>query len=87
MTSSVRPAKWSRRDSPWLSLNSEDRLVQKTFAAHLHEVLGWDSGSRFPKKGRSPTPSTGFNHRFAQLSAAVNGEGVSNVALFRCGNN
>lgn len=24
-------------------INSEDRLVQQTFADHLHEVLGWDS--------------------------------------------
>src|SRR4029079_9341964 len=24
-------------------INSEDRLVQKTFANHLHDALGWDS--------------------------------------------
>jgi hypothetical protein len=24
-------------------INSEDRLVQKTFADHLHDVLGWES--------------------------------------------
>ena len=24
-------------------INSEDRLVQATFAKHLEEVLGWDS--------------------------------------------
>src|SRR5438105_3537454 len=24
-------------------INSEDRLVQRTFAEHLHDVLGWDS--------------------------------------------
>ena len=24
-------------------INSEDRLVQKTFAEHLHTVLGWES--------------------------------------------
>lgn len=24
-------------------INSEDRLVQKTFADHLYEVLGWES--------------------------------------------
>ena len=24
-------------------INSEDRLVQKTIADHLHHVLGWDS--------------------------------------------
>jgi len=23
--------------------NSEDRLVQATFAEHLHDVLGWES--------------------------------------------
>ncbi len=25
------------------SINSEDRLVQKTFADHLQNVLGWES--------------------------------------------
>lgn len=25
------------------NINGEDRLVQKTFADHLHDVLGWDS--------------------------------------------
>jgi type I restriction enzyme, R subunit len=24
-------------------INSEDRLVQQTFAEYLHDVLGWDS--------------------------------------------
>ena len=24
-------------------INSEDRLVQKTFADHLHDVHGWES--------------------------------------------
>jgi type I restriction enzyme R subunit len=24
-------------------INNEDRLVQQTFADHLHNVLGWDS--------------------------------------------
>ena len=24
-------------------INSEDRLVQKTFAEHLHDKLGWES--------------------------------------------
>ena len=24
-------------------LSNEDRLVQRTFADHLHDVLGWDS--------------------------------------------
>lgn len=24
-------------------INSEDRLVQQTFAAHLEKVLGWNS--------------------------------------------
>ena len=25
------------------TINSEDRLVQATFAEHLEQVLGWDS--------------------------------------------
>ena len=25
------------------NINSEDRLVQKTFADHLHDKLGWES--------------------------------------------
>jgi type I restriction enzyme, R subunit len=28
-------------------INSEDRLVQKTFTDHLHDVLGWESVSAF----------------------------------------
>ena len=24
-------------------VNTEDRLVQQTFAEHLHDVLGWES--------------------------------------------
>ena len=27
----------------YTDINSEDRLVQKTFAEHLENVLGWDS--------------------------------------------
>ena len=27
----------------YTDINSEDRLVQATFADHLHKVLGWDS--------------------------------------------
>jgi type I restriction enzyme R subunit len=28
-------------------INSEDRLVQKTFAEHLEKVLGWDRLRQF----------------------------------------
>src|SRR5687767_5702174 len=27
----------------YTDINSEDRLVQATFAAHLHDLLGWES--------------------------------------------
>ncbi len=27
----------------YTDINGEDRLVQKTFADHLHDVLGWES--------------------------------------------
>src|SRR5438552_2384437 len=27
----------------YTDINSEDRLVQATFAGHLHKVLGWES--------------------------------------------
>jgi type I restriction enzyme R subunit len=27
----------------YTSINSEDRLVQATFARHLHDALGWES--------------------------------------------
>ena len=27
----------------YTDINSEDRLVQKTFADHLEKALGWDS--------------------------------------------
>lgn len=26
-------------------INGEDRLVQQTFATHLRDTLGWDSGA------------------------------------------
>jgi len=36
-------------------INSEDRLVQQTFAAYLHDALGWESVYAWNEYGRSKT--------------------------------
>ena len=42
------------------AINSEDRLVQATFAEHLEQVLGWDSiyawNQEFFRAGRHLRP-------------------------------
>src|SRR5437879_3174351 len=40
-------------------INSEDRLVQKTFADHLHDVLGWDSIYAYNDETFGPSGSLG----------------------------
>ena len=40
-------------------INSEDRLVQKTFADHLHDVLGWDSIYAFNEETFGPNGTLG----------------------------
>ena len=40
-------------------INSEDRLVQKTFADHLHDVLGWESLCAFNEETFGPTGTLG----------------------------
>jgi len=35
-------------------INSEDRLVQKTFADHLQDVLGWESIYAHNEVSRAP---------------------------------
>ena len=41
------------------SINSEDRLVQQTFARHLEEVLGWDSTYGWNEETFGPKGSLG----------------------------
>jgi type I restriction enzyme, R subunit len=40
-------------------INSEDRLVQKTFADHLHGVLGWESIYAFNDETFGPNGTLG----------------------------
>jgi type I restriction enzyme R subunit len=40
-------------------INSEDRLVQKTFADHLHDVLGWDSVYAYSDETFGPAGTLG----------------------------
>src|ERR1035441_4408805 len=40
-------------------INCEDRLVQKTFADHLHDVLGWESIYAFNDEVLGPTGTLG----------------------------
>jgi len=39
----------------YTDINSEDRLVQATFAAHLEKVLGWDSVYAWNQESFGPT--------------------------------
>ena len=41
------------------NINSEDRLVQYTFAEHLHNVLGWDSVYTFNQETLGPDGTLG----------------------------
>src|SRR5206468_4366024 len=43
----------------YTAINSEDRLVQKTFADHLHDVLGWDSIYAWNDETFGPTGTLG----------------------------
>jgi type I restriction enzyme R subunit len=38
-------------------INSEDALVQKTFADHLHDVLGWETVYAFNSETFGPSRS------------------------------
>jgi type I restriction enzyme R subunit len=40
-------------------INSEDRLVQKTFADHLHDALGWDSIHAYNEESFGPNGTLG----------------------------
>jgi len=40
-------------------INSEDRLVQQTFAEYLHDVLGWDSVYAWHQETFGPHGSLG----------------------------
>ena len=43
----------------YTDINSEDRLVQATFAEHLERVLGWDSVYAFNQESFGPTGTLG----------------------------
>lgn len=43
----------------YTDINSEDRLVQATFAAHLERVLGWDSAYAWNQESFGPDGSLG----------------------------
>ena len=40
-------------------INSEDRLVQKTFADHLQDILGWESVYAFDDETFGPSSTLG----------------------------
>ena len=43
-------------------INSEDRLVQKTFADHLRDSLGWDSVYAYKEETFGPNGTLGRNN-------------------------
>jgi type I restriction enzyme R subunit len=50
-------------------INSEDRLVQQTFAEHLHDILGWDSVYAWNQETFGPNGTLGrANEREAILT-------------------
>ncbi len=52
----------------YTDINSEDRLVQATFAEHLESVLGWDSIYAWNQETFGPTGTLGrINERDAVL--------------------
>ena len=44
-------------------INSEDRLVQQTFAEHLHDVLGWESVYAYNDETFGPHGTLGRDQR------------------------
>lgn len=46
----------------YTDINSEDRLVQATFAEHLEKVLGWDSVYAWNQETFGPTGTLGRTH-------------------------
>lgn len=63
----------------WTAINSEDRLVQQTFADHLRDVLGWDSVYAHNTETFGPNGTLGLGthvphyNRRADLVCFVNG--------------
>ena len=43
----------------YTDINSEDRLVQQTFAEHLEQVLGWESVYAWNEETFGPTGTLG----------------------------
>ena len=50
----------------YTDINSEDRLVQATFAEHLERELGWDSVYAFNQESFGPTGTLGRSSRRAK---------------------
>ena len=51
-------------------INSEDRLVQQTFADHLHDALGWDSVYAFNTETFGPNGTLGPRKRARRRAGA-----------------
>jgi len=47
----------------YTDINSEDRLVQATFVAHLAQQLGWESAYAWNTETSSKRRPTGFSAR------------------------
>ena len=55
----------------YTDINSEDRLVQATFAEHLESVLGWDSINAWNKETFGPTGTLGRSNEMYAIAAVV----------------
>jgi type I restriction enzyme R subunit len=57
------------------NINSEDRLVQQTFADHLRDVLGWESVYAYKTETFGPTSTLGrASERDVALVRLMSGE-------------
>ena len=56
-------------------VNSEDRLVQKTFADHLHDALGWECVYAYKTETFGPSGTLGrASEREVVLVRLMSGE-------------
>ncbi len=51
-------------------INSEDKLVQATFAEHLEKVLGWESAFAFNTETFGPEGTPPFDAQEIELAAS-----------------
>ena len=62
-------------------INSEDRLVQKTFAAHPRDVLGWGSLYAHNEEAFGPTAAFGYSGTINSQLSTLNRSSCAVVSI------